>query len=484
MTNMNHISTQESIFSRFRQTFIGDRAFYKKVLAIVIPIIVQNAITNFVNLLDNIMVGQVGTAQMSGVSIANQLLFVFNLTVFGGLAGAGIFGAQFFGAGDIKGLRNTYRFKLWATAVIFAVSVAVFLSFGDSLISLYLTGEGDAADAASMLVFGRDYLRVMLWGLLPFALSQVYSGTLRETGETILPMKASIAAVLTNLCFNYLLIFGKLGFPALGVVGAAIATVLSRYVELAIIVVYTHRNKDRFPFISGIYRSMKVPADLARKIIVKGMPLLANELLWSLSVTTLMQIYSTRGLNVIAGLNISGTISNLFNVVFISMGIAVAVMVGQALGAGDIARAKSYVWKLIFFSICTCFVFGGILAAVSSVIPRIYNTTEEVRDLATHFIRTGAVYMAFHSISHCCYFALRSGGKTLATFIFDSAYSWLIFVPYAYIITHYTKLNIYVIYPISLIPDILKSVIGVLIVRTGYWAQNMVSNNAPADPNL
>ena len=478
---MNHIAATKNRFGRFRQTFIGDRAFYKAVFAIVVPIIVQNTISNFVNLLDNIMVGQVGTAQMSGVSIANQLLFVFNLTVFGGLAGAGIFGAQFYGAGNIEGLRNTHRFKIWTAAVMLASSVVVFLIFGDSLISMYLTGEGDAADAALMLEYGRDYLRVMLWGLLPFVLSQAYSGTLRETGETMLPMKASIASVITNLCFNYVLIFGKLGFPVLGVTGAAIATVIARYVELAIIVVYTHRHKVRFSFISGIYRSLKVPRDLAMKILVKGMPLLVNELAWSMSVTTLMQIYSTRGLNVIAGLNISSTISNLFNVVFVSMGIAVGVMAGQALGAGDTKRARSYVWKLIFSSICTCFVLGGALAAVSSVIPRIYNTTEDVRNLATHFIRTGAMYMAFNATSHCCYFAMRSGGKTLSTFIFDSAYSWLIFVPFAYVITHYTKINIYAVYPISLIPDMLKSVIGVLIVRTGYWAQNMVSSNAPAD---
>jgi len=311
---MDHISASEGRLEKLRQTFIGDRVFYRTVLAIAIPIIVQNAISNFVSLLDNIMIGQVGTVQMSGVSISNQLLFVFILTIFGGLAGAGIFGAQFYGAGDTEGFRNTFRFKLWAAAIILAVSVTVFLTFGDSLISLYLTGEGDAADAASMLVYGRDYLRIMLWGLLPFAMSQAYSGTLREAGETLLPMKASIAAVLTNLCLNYLLIFGKFGFPELGVAGAAIATVISRYVELAIIMVYTHRHKERFSFISGIYRSMKVPRDLAMKIIIKGMPLLANELLWSLSVTTLTQIYSTRGLNVIAGLNISSTITNLFNV--------------------------------------------------------------------------------------------------------------------------------------------------------------------------
>ncbi len=480
---MVQISAPAGALGRFRRTFIGDRAFYKTVLALVLPIIVQNMISNFVNLLDNIMVGQVGTVQMSGVAIANQLLFVFNLTIFGGLSGPGIFGAQFFGAGDNEGLRHTFRFKLWTAALILAVAVTVFLSGDKPLISLYLTGEGNAADAAAMLEYGRSYLKTMLWGLLPFALSQVYSSTLRETGETVLPMKASIAAVFTNLCLNYVLIFGKLGFPALGVVGAAIATVISRFVELGIIVTYTHRHIEKFPFIAGMYRSLKVPGKLALTIFKKGTPLLVNELLWSLGVTTLTQIFSTRGLNVVAGLNISSTIVNLFNVVFISMGVAVAVMVGQALGAGDIPRAKSYVWKLIFFSICTCFVIGGALAAVSPIIPRIYNTTGDVRRLATYFMLTSALYMAFNAIAHCCYFAIRSGGKTFVTFLFDSAYSWVVAVPYAYVLTHFTKLDIFILYPVCYITDAVKSLIGIFVVRTGYWAQNIVSTGAAAGPS-
>lgn len=478
---MGPISAPAGVLARLRRTFIGDRAFYKTVIALVLPIIIQNTISNFVSLLDNIMVGQVGTAQMSGVAIANQLIFVFNLTIFGGLSGPGIFGAQFFGAGDNEGLRNTFRFKLWTAAIVLAAAVTVFLTAGRPLISLYLTGEGSASDAASMLEYGRSYLNVMLWGLLPFALSQVYSSTLRETGETLLPMKASIAAVFTNLCLNYILIFGKLGFPVLGVVGAAAATVVSRYVELAIIVIYTHRHSEKFLFVAGLYRSLKVPGGLAVKIFKKGTPLLVNELLWSLGVTTLTQIFSTRGLNVVAGLNISSTIVNLFNVVFISMGVAVAVMVGQALGAGDITRAKAYVWKLIFFSICTCVVIGGALAAVSPFIPRIYNTTDDVRRLATLFMLTSALYMSFNATTHCCYFAIRSGGRTFVTFLFDSAYSWIICVPYTYVLTHFTKLDIFILYPVSCITDAIKSVIGVLVVKTGYWAQNIVASDVAAD---
>jgi putative MATE family efflux protein len=428
------------------------------------------------------MVGQIGTVQMSGVAIANQLLFVFSLAIFGGLSGPGIFGAQFYGAGDMDGLRHAFRYKLWASALLLITAVTVFLTCGDSLISLYLTGEGDASDAAAMLGYGRDYLHIMLLGLLPFALSQTYSSTLRETGESMLQMIAGIAAVVTNLILNYILIFGKLGFPVLGVKGAAIATVISRYVELAIIMLYAHRHSDRFAFLKGIYRSAKIPLTLVKSISKKGMPLFVNELLWSLSMSALMQIFSTRGLNVVAGLNISSTVSNLFSVVFLSMGTAVAVMVGQALGAGDIKRAKSHAWKLMFFSFCCCLVVGGILAAASPFIPNAYNTTDDVRRLATLFMLTSAALMPFNAVSHTSYFAIRSGGKTMITFFFDSVYSWVVFIPYTYILAHYTSLGIFMIYPLSYLSEAVKCVIGFLIVRTGYWAQNIVSGHQKPKP--
>ena len=479
---MNKISSPKNTPGRFKRTFIGDRAFYNTILSLVLPIIVQNAVSNFVNLLDNIMVGQIGTAEMSGVAISNQLLFVFNLTIFGGLSGPSIFGAQYFGAGDIEGMRHTLRFKLLTVLAVLTSAVIIFLSFGDNLISLYLSGEGEAYEATKMLNYGFDYLKIMLLGLLPFSISQAYNSTLRESGEAMLPMKASLLAVLVNLVFNYILIFGKLGLPALGIVGAAIATVISRYVELVIIVVYTHRHSYRFMFINGLYRSFKIPGKLAKMISKKGMPLLLNELFWSMSMTVMAQIFSTCGLNVVAGINISSTVTNLFNVVLISMGAAVSVMIGQTLGAGDIARAKEDVWKLLFLNICACLVIGGILAAVSPFIPLIYNTTDDVRKLATHFMITSAVYMVFNAIANCCYFTIRSGGKTLITLLFDSVYSWVIIIPYTYIITNFTNLDIYAIYPLSYLTYVLKGIAGILIVRTGFWAQNVVSDKAAIKP--
>jgi len=424
------------------------------------------------------MIGQVGTPQMSGVAIANQLIFVLNLTVFGGLSAAGIFSAQFFGAGDHKGLRYTVRFKLWTVAVTLIIAIAVFLTCGDYLISLYLTGEGDAAERAAMLEYGMSYLKIMLWGLLPFSLSQVYGGTLREMGDTMLPMKASLAGVITNLFLNYILIFGKLGFPALGVDGAAIATVISRFVELTIFIVYVHRNHCKFQFAEGLYQSIRIPKALTLNIIKKGILLLANELIWALGMTTFMQILSTRGLNVVAALNITSTVTNLFKVVIFSMGSAVAVMVGQALGANDIPRAKQTAWRLIFFNVCICIVVGGVLAVLSPIIPYIYNTTDDVRMLATRFMQASAIYMALNAVTHCAYFTMRSGGKTFVTFLFDSVYAWCVFVPFTYVLAHFTTLDIMVLYPVCYLTDVIKCIIGIIVIKAGHWAQNMVSETA------
>ncbi|MDD4796640.1 MAG: MATE family efflux transporter [Eubacteriales bacterium] len=472
----------DGLWRRFRHTFLGNKAFYGAVLALILPIIVQNTVSNFVNLLDNVMVGAVGTLQMSGVAIANQLVFVFNLAIFGAVSGAGIYGAQFAGARDWEGLRQAFRFKLLMVAGITVVGVAILTVWGQPLLSLYLKGEGDAADAAAMLQYGKQYLGVMLWGLLPFALTQSYSGTLRENGETMLPMLSSLAAVLVNLVFNYLLIFGKFGFPRLGVQGAAIATVLSRFVELAVVAGGAHANRTKFFFLHGVYRSFRIGKRLAAEIAAKSAPLLLNELLWALGMTTLTQIFSTSGLMVVAGLNISSTVTNLFNVFMMSMGSAVAVMVGQALGSGDLHLARSQTWKLIFFSVCISVVLGAALALSAGAIPRIYNTEEPVRRLATIFMRTVALYMPFHSISHCSYFAMRSGGKTFITLLFDSAYTWLIVVPYTYLMVNFTGLDITVLYPLCFLPDAFKSVVGIVIVRTGYWACNVVGGVTSVQP--
>ena len=458
----------------YLRKYFGDRAFYRHVLAVALPIIIQNGIANFVSLLDNIMVGQVGQNPMSGVSIVNQLLFVFNLCVFGATSGAGIFTAQFHGSGDHAGIRHTFRFKWLAGLLLAALGIGVFLSFGQELICVYLNGEGNQADAAAILQYGWSYLLVMLWGLPAFAISNAYAGTLRETGETVVPMIASTSSVFVNLFFNWVLIFGHLGAPALGVQGAAIATVISRYVELAIVAMWTHLHGAKMPFIRGAYRSFAIPASLFRKILQKGMPLLANEALWSIGMATLNQCYSTRGLDVVPAQNISSTIYNLSSVVYLAMGNAVGIIIGQMLGAGKTEeKVRDTDRKLIVASVLSCLLFGGLMAGISGVFPHLYNTTETVRALATRLILISALFLPFNAYTNAAYFTLRSGGQTLVTFLFDSCFVWAFCVPLAFVLSRFTAIPIQPLYFICCATDLIKCTIGAFMIKQGKWIQNL-----------
>ncbi len=459
---------------KWYQTFIGDKAFYKMVLMVAIPIMVQNGITNFVGLLDNIMVGRVGTEQMSGVAIVNQLMMVFNISIFGAISGAGIFGAQFFGCKDHKGVRNTFRFKIYACMTLVVLGILILGIWGEELILLYLNGESQDISMEAALHYGKEYLLVMLLGLFPFGVEQIYASTLRECGETVVPMKAGVAAVLINLVLNAILIFGMFGLPAMGVVGAAVATVISRYVQAAIVVIWTHRHGEQLPFIQGAYKTMKIPGNLVGHIMAKGMPLMLNEILWSLGMATLMQCYSVRGLDAVAGLNISSTISNLFNVVFMAMGSAVSIVVGQLLGAGKKEEARDADTKLIAFTVMTCLVMGSLLMLFAPLFPMIYNTTESVKTLATTFIRISAACMPLAGFMHATYFTLRSGGKTVVTFLFDSAYLWVFSIPVAFFLSRYTSLPIAPLYLCCQLMDIIKCIVGFILVKKGVWINTLV----------
>ena len=454
--------------------YVGDRAFYRRVFQVAIPIIIQNGITNFVSLLDNIMVGQVGTLPMSGVSIVNQIIFVFNLCIFGASSGAGIFTAQFHGSGDDEGIRHTFRFKLFICTLISLAAGLIFFLGQDSLIGLYLTGEGTAEDAAQVLAYGKDYLAVMLWGLLPFGLANAYAGTLKESEETFVPMVAGVAAVFVNLGLNYVLIFGHFGAPAMGVRGAALATVISRYAELLLVAAWTHRNGAKHPFIRGAYRSFAIPSPLLKTIVITGTPLLMNETLWSLGVAFMNQCYSTCGLDVVPATNISSTLINLSSVVYHSLGVSVGILMGQMLGARKPeAEVRDFNRKLIAFSVSMGVLFGGLMALGSGVFPNIYNTTDTVRALAQDLILISAFVMPFQSFANATYFTLRSGGKTFITFLFDSGFMWICSIPLAFCLSRFTALPILPLFAICQTPDVLKCVVGSWMLKKGSWIHTL-----------
>ncbi len=463
----------ESVLS-FKDKYFGDKNFYKMTLTIAIPIIIQNLLTNLVSMADNIMVGQLGTNQMSGVAIINQLFFVFNLLVFGGMSGAGLFSAQYFGQKNHNGVRDVFRMKILIGIAIIAISLSVMIFLHEPLINMFLHEGSSSGNIQETFNYAKNYLYIMVIGIAPFVISNCYNTTLKESGQTVVPMKAGVLAVVFDIVLNYIFIFGKLGFPAMGVVGAAIATVISRFVECGYLVIYTHRHSNDYPFIKHCYRTLKVPGSLVKKIIVTGTPLMLNEFLWAGGLTLQTQALSTKGLATVGGLNICNTIGNISNCIFVTMGTTIAIVVGQLLGAGKLKEAKVTATRMAAFSLLISFGMIIILGLLGPVFPHFYNTTDEIRELATKFIWAVAAATPFISLSNSEYFILRSGGKTIITFLFDSCFVCLVNVPVAICLTKFTAIHIVGIFFLVNMLEGVKALIGFIMVKKDIWLNTIV----------
>lgn len=476
MTTFETGNREEAIRYKFtlKECFFGDAAFYRRVAMVVLPMIIQNTLSNIVGLLDNVMVGRLGPLQIPSVAVVNQLLFVFYLCIWGSLAGAGIFSTQFFGKGDMDGVRYAIRFKLLTAITIFTVAIAILYFNGPTLILDYIAKDTTDAARAETLGYALSYLHIMLIGLVPFSLTQVYASAMRESGRTTLPMIASMIAMVVNFVFNVLLIFGYLGFPRLEVRGAAVATVISRFVEFAIVVIGAHRKGTAYGFFKGLYSNFRIPVNLIWPIMSRTLPLFLNEFLWSFAQARLLQAYSVRGLEVVSAMTISSTISQIFNEVFLSIGNSSGIIVGQELGADRLVSARRSAWRMAALSFMSTIVMGSLLALAAPFIPQVYNTTPKTKALATRFILVLACCMPIHSYANVSYFTLRSGGKTLITFIFDSCFAWIVSVPASFILSRYTALPALTIFIIVNSLEFIKCIIGFCLVKSGIWVRNIV----------
>lgn len=461
----------------FREKYIGDKQFYKNVLFMVIPMILQNLVTNFVSLIDNIMVGRIGTEQMNGVSIVNQYIFVFNITVFGAVAGPSIFGAQFFGKGDHEGQKYTFRYRLIAVTLITAIGAVILGFFSEPLINLFISKEDAPERMAETLKYGKEYMLYMLLGLIPFGIGQAYSSVVRECGETRIPMIGSMAAVVFNIFLDYVLIFGKFGFPEMGVKGAAIATVAAKFIEALVVIAWTHAKPEKNKYIVGVFRRFTIPRELVGRMLVKGLPLLFNEFLWAAGMSIIAQCYSVRGLDVVAARNISSTMTNLFGAIYIQLGSCIGIIVGAKLGANKLKEARSTDNKLLFFSVAVTVVVAAIIIPFAGIFPNIYKTSEEIRSLASYMIIVQALTMPLWSYTNACYFTLRSGGKTGITFLFDFGYTFLFMIPLAFILAYFTDMDIRPLWAVVTFSEIIKVIIGYFMVKSDLWINNIVDTS-------
>lgn len=459
----------------FLKRYVGDKSFYKMLFAVAVPIILQNFITNLVNMLDNIMVGSLGTEEVSAVAIVNQLMFIFNLGVFGAVSGAGIFTSQYFGKKDMQGIRYTMRFKLIVCACIAILAFCAFTFGAELFINLYLHDGSYDCDTGLALEFALSYLRIMLIGIVPYVIAQVFSSTLKETGSTLVPMVAGICAVGVNTLLNYLLIFGVWIFPRLGVEGAAWGTVVSRFVECFVILIYAHRSKNTHTYFSGSLRSLYIPLSIVKTFAAKGIPLLCNEIIWALGMSLLAMCYSSYGLAVVAGYSISSTALNLMNITFRSLGIAVGIIAGNDLGANEFDKAVDNVRKLNFFALCVSVAIGVFAFFVADLVPYIYNVSPESESWAVYFIKASAFFMPFLCYENSSYFTLRAGGRVFITSLFDGYFVLFVTCTIAFVFRNFAPIAITYIAVQS--ADVLKALLGFILLKSRIWVRNLVEED-------
>lgn len=452
-----------------------NKTFYLKVLALAIPFMLQQLITSSVNLLDTLMVGQLGDAAIAGVAAANRYYMIANFGLFGVGGAVSIYLAQYFGAKDEEHMRQTFRYAILSAYVIVTPFVVLGLLFPDTILGFF------TKDAA-VIEQGSTYLRLALLTYIPMALSITIGNSMRSLGETKVPLYASITAILTNAVFNYALIFGHFGLPRWGVAGAAVATIIARVVEVVIFLVIL--NRRHFVFNTHIRDLFKISGKLSRVITVKAIPLTTNEILWSSGMATLFMFYSTRGTEVMAGMSISGSVADLFFTLFGGMAVATTVMISQELGANHLDEARTNAYKLMRFSIMLAVGLGLLMFASSYIATGFFNVSDYSKQTAQNFLRIQSFMFWIYMTNAQCFFILRAGGDTRSTLAMDAVFMWLVNIPAVGIVAYLTDWNVFGLYLVGQSTDFIKLAFAYGLVRREKWVKNLTHSHEEILPVL
>ncbi len=428
------------------------------------PIVLQQLFSASLQLIDNLMVGQLGDFAVGSVAVVNQLYFVIYLLTFGSMGGAGIFLSQYFGSKSYEKLKETFRFKIIVGLGIATFSLLLFSIFGRFFITLFTKNSVTLANSL-------DYLNVIKWSLFPWVLSVAISTSFREIGSTKDLLKISIVAVTTNTFLNYLLIFGNLGFPALGVKGAAIATLIARFVEVFLYYLLI-KFKGRI-FNINLLKLFKIEKTVIKAVVIMAIPLTINELFWSMGQTMFLQAYSTRGDFAIAAMSINSAVSQIVFVTIGGIGTGISVMVGKVLGENKLKEAKENAIKIMYFAVFLALLMGLILFILSYFIMDLYSVSAETKAITIYALRINALMIPIMSLNVTIYFTLRSGGDTRSTILMDSAFVWTIQVPTVFLISRLTNLPVTILFLIVQGLEIPKMLYGFTRFNRDTWMKNL-----------
>ena len=454
---------------------IGPKLFYSNIFKVALPIIIQGTIDNLISILDNIMISVLGTKHMVAVAISNQVLLLPFFCFLGVTVGAGVLGSQYFGKKDYDNFKNILRIKILFVLIIYFLMHILLSFYGSDILTLYLKyGNNEIQTNTDILAYANEYLKYLLWGQIPLALSFCYSTTLRETFHTLIPMGASLIALSINFILNYLLINGNLGFPALGIKGAAIGTIVARSCYLLMMILWIHMNKSKVTYICNLFDNISISFELIKKTIITSFPLMLNEILWLFAIFLQTICYSTKGFEVISALSINNSIVNLFDVINFSLGGTVSIITGKLLGANHIYKGKITAYRIILLSVFIDILVSITFYFVSPLILRIYNLDINVYNLVSKLIFISVIFLPISGFLHLTYFTLRTGGNVIITFLFDSIFATFIVVPITFLLCNFTSYDVVKIAIWINIVHLIRAIIGYNLLRHFNWAKRLV----------
>jgi putative MATE family efflux protein len=442
-----------------------DKEFYNKMLKLSLPVIIQNFISSFINMIDTVMVGKLGETEIAAVGIANQYFFFFNMFLIGICAGCSVFIAQYWGKKDVRNIKRIVGVGLISSIVISLAFVIFGASSPGKIIAMFNKDY-------TVIDLGGRYLRIVLVSYLFTGITFMYNFSLRSIGNAVQPMLISIVALICNTFFNYMLIFGKFGAPAMGVEGAALATVIARVTETTILVISVYAGKGVLA--ASIKELIDITFDFAKKSYRTILPVILNDICWGFASLVYSVVYGRMGTQAVASIQICNTISNLFMVAVFGMSSAAAVMVGNSIGAGDKKISRDYAKKFSILSVVVGIILGLFLAVTSPLILNFFNVSQMVRNNSQIILY---VISGIFFIRVLCIIlivgVLRGGGDAKAAFLIEGFTMWFIGVPLTILGAFVFKLPVYAVYSLAILEEATKCVMGIVRLRSGKWIKNV-----------
>lgn len=444
-----------------------DSRFLRKALIIACPVALQGMLNTLVNLVDTLMIGTLGATAIAAVGLANKVFFVFNLLIFGIVSGAGILAAQFWGSQDVKSIRKVLGLSLLMAlggALLFVVPATL---CPELVMRIFTTSE-------SSIALGAGYLKIAAFTYPFVALTSVYVAMLRAVNKVVFPVISSCIAIALNIFLNYVLIFGKLGAPAMGVAGAAVATLTARILEICLVISYVYLKK--LPLACGLSGLFGWSRKFVRQFAVTAAPVIANEFMWGLGTTLYSLAYGRMGDEAVAAITIATTIQDLVVVLFQGLSAATAVILGNELGAGKLKRAEKYATQFFILQFIVTIAAAAVIVAIRWPIIGLYNITPEVANNVNLCILVFAAYMPSKMFNYVNIVGvLRSGGDTNMCLFLDTSGVWCFGVPLAFLGALVWRLPIYVVYALVMVEEVYKTIAGYIRYRQKKWLKNLAA---------